>query len=65
MDACVAPNGPTDYRDQSPCTRLYVGTADGVVWRSLGPISAFDGKTGQLLLKEQTFFFLRSVSIPP
>jgi photosystem II stability/assembly factor-like uncharacterized protein len=31
MDACVAPNGPTDYRDQSPCTRLHVGTADGVV----------------------------------
>src|SRR5437763_17129286 len=31
MDACIAPNGPTDYRDQSPCTRLHVGTADGVV----------------------------------
>jgi photosystem II stability/assembly factor-like uncharacterized protein len=31
MVACVAPNGPTEYRDESPCTRLHVGTADGVV----------------------------------
>src|SRR4051812_10949684 len=31
MEACLAPNGPTDYVGQDPCTRLHVGTTDGVV----------------------------------
>ncbi len=31
MDACLAPNGVTRYDGQTPCTRLHVGTADGVV----------------------------------
>jgi photosystem II stability/assembly factor-like uncharacterized protein len=31
MEACLAPNGPTIYQADGPCTRLHVGTAEGVV----------------------------------